>query len=68
MKVPENTVGSKIIRVLEIILVKKLIPNAVLSSNYLSNPWTYYQMDLAYRLFNISWDGSSHRGESWEKF
>ena len=25
-------------------------------------------MDLAYRLFNISWDGSIHRGESWEKF
>ena len=25
-------------------------------------------MDLAYRLFNISWDGSSHRGESWENF
>ena len=31
-------------------------------------PWTYNQMDLAYRLFNISWDGSSHRGESWERF
>ena len=25
-------------------------------------------MDLAYRLFNISWDVSSHRGESWERF
>ena len=23
---------------------------------------------LAYRLFNIGWDGSSRRGESWEKF
>ena len=24
-------------------------------------------MDLAYRLFNIGWDVSSHRGESWGK-
>ena len=31
-------------------------------------PWTYYQMDLAYQLFNISWDVPSHSEESWERF
>ena len=25
-------------------------------------------MNLAYRHFNIGWDGSSRRGESWERF
>ena len=24
-------------------------------------------MDVAYRLFNIGWDGTSHRRESWEQ-
>ena len=31
-------------------------------------PWTYYEMDLAYRLFNNGWDGYSRRRESWERF
>ena len=30
--------------------------------------WTYYQMDSAYRLFNIGWDGTRHRRKSWERF
>ena len=43
--------------------------NSTVYSNFgVFYAWTYYQMNLAYRLFNISWDVTSHRGESWERF
>ena len=59
----KNTVGSKIIRTVEIVHVKKLIPNAVLSNKYLSSH-DLYRIYAVYKKHQTAKIGNENREKS----